>query len=94
MDTWKEVPYHATPLADCNFCGSRVVMMQHTSNRTVDFAVSCTMGEGESPLGDACPLQDPPDQFNHATRREAAKYWNEWAALGASRRVEQQRASA
>ena len=82
---YKQIPYHATELLPCGFCGSVVHMYQRTTARTVDFIVMCSLIEGESPTGDDCPLVMPPDTFYAATKREAAQYWNEWAKFGRSR---------
>lgn len=76
---YKQVPYHAAELLPCGFCGSVVHMYQHTTARTVDFVVMCSLIEEGSPTGDDCPLVMPPESFYAATKREAAKYWNEWA---------------
>jgi hypothetical protein len=82
---YKRVPYHATELLPCNFCGSVAHMQQYTTDRAVTFVVMCSLIEG-SPTGDDCPMVMPPDTFYAATRREAAAYWNEWAKFGRSRR--------
>lgn len=84
---YKQVPYHAKPLLPCGFCTADAAMWQYTSDEgVVTFVVMCSLTEDESPTGDDCPLVMPPNTFYAATRREAAKYWNEWAKFGSSRR--------
>lgn len=86
-DDYKQVPYHATPLPPCGFCGSAAHMWQHTSNRDVTFVVMCSQTEDGSPTGDPCPLLMPPNTFYAATKREAAKYWGEWAKFSSARKA-------
>jgi hypothetical protein len=88
--TYKQVPYHAEPILPCNFCGSPANMWQYTDALdVVTFTVMCSLDEEQSPTGDDCPLFTPPNEFYAATKRQAAKYWNEWAKFGNARRPNQ-----
>lgn len=85
MDDYKQVPYHAVDLLPCGFCGSAPHMWRHTCGaEAVRLVVMCSLDADQSPLGDDCPLFMPPESFYAATKREAAKYWNEWAKFGNS----------
>lgn len=83
--TYKQVPYHATEIMPCNFCGSPASMWQYTDKYdVVTFAVMCSLDDSKSPIGDDCPLFMPPSEFYAATKRQAANHWNEWAKFGKS----------
>jgi hypothetical protein len=84
---YKQQPFHE-PLSPCGFCGAAASMWQFMDKDTdqVSFVVMCSLTEQESPTGDDCPLCMPPNTFYAPRKKEAAKYWNEWAKFGNSNR--------
>lgn len=73
-----------TPLNPCTFCGWPAELYQRTNAEGTysQKAVMCSNFGGDDPTGDACPLHLPPEDFYHATKREAVEYWNERTARG------------
>lgn len=70
-DRYRKVATTAT-IHTCAFCGSRAELWQRREYDDVwSSAVMCSNLDD-----DPCPLRLPPEEFHHATKREALAYWN------------------
>lgn len=73
-------------LSACPCCGSPAEMQKRISAEAVPaFVVCCNRSatiapEDDPEIGEGCVLDLPPFGFYHGTAREAAKYWNQYAA--------------
>lgn len=73
---------HGQQLQRCPLCGHPAGMWEVRTRLGVFKAVMCDRTEhDEGRLGDVpdCPLTLTGSNFNHATYREAARYWNRFA---------------
>lgn len=77
----------ATPLNHCTFCGwpAELYSRSNADGTFSEKAVMCSNFGDDDPTGNACPLHLPPEDFYHATKREAIQYWNERTARGKER---------
>lgn len=73
-----------TPLNACTFCGwpAELYSRSNADGTFSEKAVMCSNFGDDDPTGNACPLHLPPEDFYHATKREAVEYWNERTARG------------
>lgn len=76
-----------TPLNPCTFCGwpAELFSRSNADGTFSEKAVMCSNFGDDDPTGNACPLHLPPEDFYHATKREAIEYWNERTARGKER---------
>lgn len=76
-----------TPLNSCTFCGwpAELYSRSNADGTFSEKAVMCSNFGDDDPTGNACPLHLPPEDFYHATKREAVEYWNERTARGKER---------
>lgn len=73
------------PLEPCPLCGADAEMWDFSTSFTAPqtHVVSCPtaadLGPRESPMYPGCLLYMGPLDFHRSTRRDAARYWNEYA---------------
>ena len=73
-------------LAPCPVCGSKAEMWQFSESETdpTSKLVCCSRGDPFGPqvglVHAGCLLYMPPQEFYCSTKRDAVKYWNEYAA--------------
>ena len=71
-------------MLDCPVCSASAELWEYNQNdNTALKVVMCSDGKAFGPqdgiMGEGCLLYMPPDAFYRPTKREAIKYWNDYA---------------